>query len=88
VLAVMQAVQQPVWAALSTSGMKALPLPPSVRTVVILTDNDANGAGERAAHIAAQRWLDEGRRVRIAIPPIAGADFNDILLGRPINGTA
>ncbi len=30
---------------------------------------------------AAQRWSDEGRRVRIARPP-QGLDFNDVLLGR------
>jgi hypothetical protein len=25
------------------------------------------------------RWLAEGRRVRIAIPPEPGTDFNDVL---------
>jgi hypothetical protein len=81
-LAAMQATVQPAWAALSTSGIAALLLPPSVRTVIILADNDANGAGERAAWIAAQRWLAEGRRVRIALPPDTDTDFNDVLLGR------
>ena len=33
----------------------------------------------RAAHDAATRWLAEGRRVRVAIPPESGADFNDVL---------
>ena len=45
-------------------------------------DHDANGTGERAAHDAAARWLAEGRRVRIAMPPEPGADFNDVLIGR------
>jgi putative DNA primase/helicase len=53
-----------------------------VRTVIILADNDANAAGERAARAAAERWLDEGRRVRIAMPPETDSDFNDVLLGR------
>ena len=63
--------------------MAALVLPPLplAATVVILADNDANGAGERAAHTAAQRWLAEGRRVRIAMPPDPGTDFNDVLRG-------
>lgn len=81
-LAVMQATAQPVWAALSTSGMTALRLPTIVRIVVILTDNDINGAGERAARTAAQHWLAEGRRVRLALPPEPGTDFADVLAGR------
>src|SRR5207302_9420939 len=54
-LAAMQATPQPAWAALSTSGLVALILPPSVRTVIILADHDGNGAGERAARTVAQR---------------------------------
>ena len=34
----------------------------------------------QAAQKAAPRWLAEGRRVRIAIPPEPGSDFNDLLL--------
>ena len=81
-LAGMQVCAIPAWSALSTSGLVALVLPASVRTVIILADHDANGAGERAARTAAARWLAEGRRVRIAMPPEPGADFNDVLAGR------
>jgi putative DNA primase/helicase len=80
-LAAMQACQLPAWAALSTSGMAALVLPPAARTVIILADHDENGAGEAAARAAADRWLSEGRRVRIAMPPEPGSDFNDLLVG-------
>jgi putative DNA primase/helicase len=62
--------------------MVALMLPPIVRTVIILADHDVSGAGERAARTAAARWLAEGRRVRIAMPPQPATDFNDVLLGR------
>jgi putative DNA primase/helicase len=81
-LAAQQSCALPCWVALSTSGLVALALPPIVRAVVVLADNDANGAGERAARAAAQRWLAEGRRVRIALPPVPGTDFADVLLGR------
>jgi putative DNA primase/helicase len=81
-LAAMQATGLPAWAALSTSGLVALRLPAIVRTVTILADNDPNGAGERAARAAAQRWLGEGRRVRIAMPPEPGTDMADVLSGR------
>jgi putative DNA primase/helicase len=81
-LAAMTATGLPAWSALSTSGLSALILPPVVRTVIILADNDPNGAGERAARTATARWLAEGRRVRVAMPPEPGSDFNDVLIGR------
>jgi putative DNA primase/helicase len=81
-LAAMQATELPAWAALSTSGMMALQLPPEVPRVVILADNDHNGAGLHAARVAAQRWVAEGRRVRIAMPPEPGTDMADLLVGR------
>lgn len=81
-LSATQATEMPAWAALSTSGMRALALPSIVRRIIILADNDENGAGERAARAAAQRWLAEGRRVRIALPPVPGTDIVDVLTGR------
>jgi len=81
-LAGMEATGLPGWAALSTSGMVALILPQSIRTVIILADHDENSAGERAARVAADRRLAEGRRVWIVMPPQPGTDFNDVLLGR------
>ena len=76
-LAAMQGTGRPAWAALSTSGLRSLDLPPVVREVIVLADGD--DAGESAAKTAALRWRREGRRVRIARPP-AGMDFNDVLL--------
>jgi len=63
-----------------------LVLPWIVRTVVILADHDHNGAGERAARNAAQRWLAEGRQVRIATPLDPGNDMADVLAGRAYEG--
>jgi putative DNA primase/helicase len=79
-LSVMHACALPAWAALS-AGIKSLVLPPSANMVVICADNDANGVGHRAANAAAERFLAEGRRVRIALPPRSGLDFNDLLSG-------
>ncbi len=77
-LSAMQATDTPAWAALSTSGLKAVILPDNVREVVILADGD--DAGESAAQQAAERFLTQGREVRIARPP-TGKDFNDLLNG-------
>lgn len=78
-LAAMQATGHPAWAALSTSGLRALDLPDSVRDVIVLADGD--DSGEAAARDCARRWMLKRRRVRIARPP-RGQDFNDLLLGR------
>ena len=75
-LAAMQATGHGAWAALSTSGLRTLDLPPAVQDVIVLADGDA--PGEAAAMAAAARWRHEGRRLRIARPP-QGADFNDLL---------
>lgn len=77
-LAAMQATGLPAWAALSTSGLRALALPERVRDVIVLADGD--DAGEAAARDCALRWRREGRRVRVARPP-KGMDFNDLLSG-------
>ena len=68
-LAAMQATGNPAWAALSTSGLRALDLPRDVRDVIVLADGDE--PGEAAAQDCARRWKREGRRVRIARPPPA-----------------
>jgi hypothetical protein len=75
-LAAIQATGNSAWAALSTSGLRALGLPPNVRDVIVLADGD--DPGEAAARNCAWRWKREGRRVRIARPP-RGMDFNDLL---------
>ena len=75
----MQATGHTAWAALSTSGLRALDLPEAVREVIVLADGD--DPGEAAARAAALRWKREGRSVRIARPP-RGCDFNDLLQGR------
>jgi DNA primase len=78
-LAAMQASGRPAWAALSTSGLRALALPHAVCDVIVVADGD--DPGEAAARDCAWRWKREGRRVRIAHPP-QGMDFNDLLLRR------
>jgi len=80
-LSFMQASELPTWAALSTSGVEGLILPPMplASVVVIGADNDENNAGVEAASRAAARWTAEGRAVRIALPPNGLNDWNDAL---------
>jgi hypothetical protein len=67
------------WAAISANGIENLILPDEIRSVQIMVDRDANGAGEAAARSAALRWLAEGRRVQLILPDRIGADANDLL---------
>jgi phage/plasmid primase-like uncharacterized protein len=78
-LTVMEACGLPGWAALSASGIKNLILPHEASKVLNCADNDPNNSGQRAAREAAERFLREGRRVRIATPLNSGTDFNDTL---------
>jgi hypothetical protein len=67
-----------VWAALSATNMPhlILPPPPLAQTIIIAADPDE--AGMKAAYLSARKWADEGRLVKIAVPP-STKDFNDIL---------
>jgi hypothetical protein len=78
-LSVQQATGVPAWAALSAVGIEnlVLPSPPLAANIVIAADNDPRGL--QAAETAARRFVAEGRRVRIALPPEPHADFNDAL---------
>ena len=70
-----------VWAALSTSGMRGLHLPPEPGRLTIAPDGD--GPGREAAHALAERAHGLGWKVGI-LDPGTGADFNDILTGKAV----
>ena len=84
-----QLVGSPAWAALSTSGMASVVLPPRFRKVTIVADRDEwkerpNGTRYRpgidAARKLSERLKSEGRQVRTVYPGSADAkDANDVL---------
>jgi hypothetical protein len=80
-LSVMMSTGLPGWAALSANGIARLILPPEARKVIIAADHDRNGTGQQAGASAARRFRQEGRRVKVCMPPMPG-DWNDCLLGR------
>jgi hypothetical protein len=65
-----------VWAALSTSGIKALELPQAVGRLTIAADGDA--PGKEAATVLATRATALGWKVSL-LPAPDGRDWNDIL---------
>jgi len=68
-----------VWAALSTSGLRGLRLPPQPSRLTIACDGD--GPGRQAKHNLAERAHGLGWQVS-SLDPGTGADFNDILTGK------
>jgi hypothetical protein len=64
-----------IWAALSTSGMAGLVLPPDPGELVLAPDGD--DAGRKAANTLADRANSKGWRVRIMHCP-DGSDWNDL----------
>ncbi|MFN3699974.1 MAG: toprim domain-containing protein [Alphaproteobacteria bacterium] len=79
-LSVMQETGLPVWAALSTSGITGLELPPlpAVSEIIIAGDNDK--AGRKAAFEAAELWTKKGRKAFTAFPSLHN-DYNDSIQG-------
>ena len=67
-LAVHQAVNEPVWAAISAGGMERLIVPPSVTRVVIWTDLDRSGRGLQAAKALNRRLHRLDVSVSIKLP--------------------
>lgn len=67
-----------VWAALSTSGVRSLRLPPQSGLLTVAADGDA--PGREAAHALASRADAMGWRVSL-LPAPEGRDWNDVLKG-------
>ena len=67
----------PGWAALGTSGLRSIELPPHVDDVVIAADRDAAGLQTAAALARRLEAEAEGRNVEIRRPH--KGDFNDVL---------
>src|SRR5262249_1261342 len=72
----------PAWSAVAKGGLARLPVLPGIAQLILLVDNDENGAGQRAATQGRRVWEATGRKVVPLIPKQKGWDFNDVVLGR------
>lgn len=72
--------QIPTWAVLSTSGMESFQPPATVKRLVIFGDNDANFAGQKAAHALANSLSsNDDLALEIQIPLTPDTDWLDVL---------
>ncbi|MFA6304009.1 MAG: toprim domain-containing protein, partial [Legionella sp.] len=79
-LALHAAIQIPVWATVSATGMESIIIPDDVTEVIIAIDKDANGRGQIAGSKLSKRLLSEGRIVTRLMPSTVGYDFADLLV--------
>lgn len=70
---------QPAWAAGFAGSMAKLPVLSGIEALTLIVDNDASGAGQRAAEECSARWTAAGCEVHRLVPRQVGADFNDII---------
>ena len=68
----------PCWACLGTSGLKGFEPPAGIRELIILSDRDQNGAGQKAALELAKRMEAKKMAVRIRVPS-GHKDINGLL---------
>ena len=71
---------RPMWSVGSTAIMAKMPVLAGIESISVLADNDANGAGEKAARELYLRWRAAGREASVWKPNSLG-DLNDMLMG-------
>src|ERR1700722_19770697 len=67
-LSVQLATGIPTWAAISAGGLRRLILPPAPNAGLVTIAADADVVGIEAARVAAMRWREEGRQIRVILP--------------------
>jgi putative DNA primase/helicase len=71
----------PVWSVLSDSGIATFEPPPECQHLVVFADNDANGAGQRAAEaLRAKLSLPVDINMPERMPERRKTDWNDVLV--------
>lgn len=68
---------KPTWACLDAGNLAKFPVLPGVEVLTIFADNDASGAGQRAAVACGERWLKEDYAVRVIMSDDVGSDVAD-----------
>jgi hypothetical protein len=67
------------WASLGTSGLRNIEFPAGITELVMLAENDENGANQRAINKICPIFAEKGLKVRVATPPVGRKDFNDLV---------
>lgn len=68
----------PTWACLSTALMEGFVPPEGVRRIVVMSDADANYAGQHSAYELAKKLYSQDYIVDVQVPDANGMDWNDV----------
>jgi putative DNA primase/helicase len=68
----------PCWAAGNAALLAAWQPPPEAKRIIVFGDHDPNYAGQTVSYALARRLGSDGRVVEVQIPPMTGADWNDV----------
>jgi hypothetical protein len=76
-------LMHPAWALIDAGNLRDFPVINGIEHLTVLADNDApdqrgRRAGQEAAQICGQRWVDADRDAELFLPNNEGEDFNDI----------
>lgn len=78
-LAVHALTGAPVWACVSANGLATVVLPSEAGEIVVASDHDPSGVGQRAAAALVERLKQEGRAGCVLFPSTPGLDWLDVL---------
>jgi hypothetical protein len=73
----------PVWVTAGAPGMEKFPVLSGIEALTVFADNDANGAGQKAAAKTIDRWRRAGCNARGVMPRTIGQDWNDVVMRGP-----
>jgi hypothetical protein len=72
----------PAWSAVAKGGLARPPVLREIKRRIQLVDNDASGAGQKAAERGRQAW---GKCAIPLMPKETGLDWNDVILRRKVS---
>ena len=72
----------PVWSLLTAGNVEHFPVLSGIECLWIAVDHDANGRGQTAAQVCAERWHTAGREVHLIMSKAEGSDLNDLVRRR------
>lgn len=79
-LSVTRLFSVPCWATINAVLMAGWEPPSQIKHIEIYGDNDENMVGQKAAYDLASKLYKRGLAVTVHIPPVAGEDWNDVLM--------
>jgi Domain of unknown function (DUF927) len=79
---VMDATGLPGWSVFGTSGLTSFDPPDTVKAILFLAENDADGKNAKALAIICPKLFERGIKIGVAKPPPGLNDFNELVRER------